>query len=86
MAEFNQHICVSKDKLANNQIDLISLMMACGISPGGATTRRLIRGGAAFVNGTKVVDENYIVKKEMLLEGVEIRIGKKICVKAVFAE
>ena len=86
MAEFNETISISKDKLTDNRIDVISLMMACCLSPGGATARRVIRGGAVFINGDRITDESHMITKEMLRDGVEIRVGKKVCVKAVLDE
>jgi tyrosyl-tRNA synthetase len=83
MTEVNEVVVVSQDKLTNSSIDIISLMMVCGISPGGATARRVIRFGSVFVNGNQVADESDIVTKEMLIEGVELRMGKKIHIKAV---
>lgn len=82
MTEINATISITKDQLRNNQIDIISLMMICGVSPGGATARRVIRLGAVSINGIQVTNETHAITEEMLQEGVVVQIGKKNFVKA----
>ncbi len=64
-------------------INIIDLMMHCGLGKSKGEIRRLIEQGGVSLNGEKVADIGLLVSAELLLGGVKIRKGKKIFHKAV---
>ena len=74
---------ISADKLADGQIGILNLMVACGLAPSNKQARQLVEQGGVFVNDEKVPTAQFMITEEMLKAGVKIRKGKKVFHKAV---
>ncbi|MCR5611653.1 MAG: tyrosine--tRNA ligase [Clostridiales bacterium] len=64
-------------------MNVIDLMLACGLAASKGEARRLIQQGGVAVNGEKVSDFGQIIEKAAFADGVKIRKGKKIFHKAI---
>ncbi len=71
------------EDLQDGAIDVISLLLACGLIPSRGEGRRLIQQGGVTLNGEKARGIDEKVTAEMLQEGVKIRKGKKVYHRAV---
>ncbi len=60
-------------------IKLIDLLAKTGMQPSKSEARRLIRNGGVYINNVKVLDENWILGSEHLIEGrlILLALGKK---------
>ncbi len=67
----------------DNGINIMDLMVKCGLTPSKGEARRLIQQGGVLVDGEKVEAFDLIITKEALKNGVKIRKGKKVYRKAV---
>ena len=68
---------------AENGMNVIDLMIACGLAPSRGEARRLIQQGGVSVDGEKVAAVDFTVSADALKAGVKIRKGKKIFHKAI---
>ena len=66
--------------------DLISLMVAAGLTASRSEARRAIEQGGVSVDGEKVADIRAVLGGEKLREGVLLRKGKKTYMKVILAE
>ena len=64
-------------------VNVIDLMVACGLAASKGEARRLIQQGGVSVDGEKVTDIGLVIEKARFTEGVKIKKGKKIFHKAV---
>ena len=64
-------------------MNIIDLMLACGLAPSKGEARRLIQQGGVAVDGEKVTDFGTVVSKAALAAGVKIKKGKKIFHRAI---
>ena len=64
-------------------INIIDLMMMCGLAPSKGEIRRLIQQGGVLVDGEKVNGIDHTVSLDALKAGVKIRKGKKVYHKAI---
>ncbi|MBQ9938918.1 MAG: tyrosine--tRNA ligase [Oscillospiraceae bacterium] len=64
-------------------INIIDLMMMCGLAPSKGEIRRLIQQGGVLVDGEKVNGIDLTVSLDALKAGVKIRKGKKVYHKAI---
>ena len=64
-------------------MNVIDLMLACGLAASKGEARRLIQQGGVSLDGEKVTDFGLVIDKARLTEGVKIKKGKKIFHKAV---
>ncbi|MBR6120558.1 MAG: tyrosine--tRNA ligase, partial [Oscillospiraceae bacterium] len=74
---------LSEADLAEGKLDLISLLVKCGLIATRSEGRRLIQGGGVLVNEEKITDLNAAYDAEQLRAGLKIRKGKKIYHKAI---
>ena len=63
-------------------MNVIDLMIACGLAASKGEARRLIQQGGVSVNGEKVEDFGLVIEKAAFKDGVKIKKGKKIFHKA----
>ena len=63
-------------------LQLVDLMVLCGLTKGRGEGRRLIEQGGVSLNGEKVADTDLTVAADALRQGVVIRKGKKVFHKA----
>ena len=68
---------------AENGMNIIDLMIACGLAPSRGEARRLIQQGGVSVDGEKVAAVDFTVSADALKAGAKIRKGKKIFHKAI---
>ena len=66
-------------------ISLPDLMVRCGLCPSKSAARRLIQQGGVSFNGETASDENAMISRSQLKDGVKIRKGKKVYHRAVLA-
>ena len=64
-------------------VNVIDLMVACGLAASKGEARRLIQQGGVSVDGEKVTDIGLVIEKARFTDGVKIKKGKKIFHKAV---
>ena len=62
----------------SDEISLLDIMMASKLIPSKGEGRRLVQQGGVSVDGEKITDPAYTVKKEALIEGIVIKKGKKV--------
>lgn len=76
---------ISADKLTDNKIGILELLVVCGLTASNGEGRRLVQQGGISVNDEKVADHTHAVTADELSSGVIIRKGKKVYHKAVLA-
>ncbi|MBQ9959047.1 MAG: tyrosine--tRNA ligase, partial [Oscillospiraceae bacterium] len=64
-------------------MNIVDLMICCGLAASRGEARRLIQQGGVSVDGEKITTADCCVCREKLCEGVKIRKGKKVFHKAV---
>ena len=74
---------ISPEQLADGQIGILSLMVACKLASSNKEARTLVTQGGVLVNDEKVPAPTFMVTEAMLKEGVKIRKGKKVFHKAI---
>ena len=74
---------IAEDQLTEGKIGLLSLMVACKLATSNGDARKNVAGGGVSVNDEKVTDVKFEVTREMLLDGVKLRKGKKVFHKAI---
>ena len=74
---------IAGDKLADGQIGLLSLMVACKLAGSNKEARTLVQQGGVAIDNETVTDPRFTVTAEMLKKGIRIRKGKKVFHKAV---
>ena len=74
---------IPAESLSEGAIDIVDLMIACGLAPSKREARRLIQQGGVLVNDEKVLSIELTVTSEQLKSGVKIRKGKKTYHKAI---
>ena len=74
---------LSESDIPADGINIIDLMMMCGLAPSKGEIRRLIQQGGVLVDGEKVNGIDLTVSLDALKVGVKIRKGKKVYHKAI---
>ena len=74
---------ITEDQLTEGKMGLLSLMVACKLATSNGDARKNVAGGGVSVNDEKVTDVRFEVTREMLVQGVKLRKGKKIFHKAI---
>ena len=74
---------LTEEQLTDGKIGLLSLMVTCGLATSNGDARKNVAGGGVSVNDEKVTDIKFEVTREMLLDGVKLRKGKKVFHKAI---
>jgi len=64
-------------------MNIVDLMICCGLAASRGEARRLIQQGGVSVDGEKITTADCCICREKLCEGVKIRKGKKVFHKAV---
>ena len=68
---------------AENGMNIVDLMIVCGLAASRGEAKRLIQQGGVSVDGEKVATMDAVVSAEALKAGAKIRKGKKIFHKAI---
>lgn len=76
---------LSEDDLIDGEINIIDLMVKCGLVSSKGEGRRLIQQGGVSVDDVKVADIAVTVSKDSLKNGVIVKKGKKVFHKAVIS-
>ena len=76
---------IREDQLTDGAINVLDLLLACGLAPSRSEGRRLIQQGGVFVNDEKIAGIDAAFTAEQLHDGLKIRKGKKIFHKATLA-
>ncbi len=74
---------ITTEQLKDGVINIVELMVACGLTPSKNEARRLIQQGGVFINDAKVESIEDVITSEQLKAGVKIRKGKKTYHKAM---
>jgi tyrosyl-tRNA synthetase len=62
----------------NEGIWIITLLSESGLCSSNSEARRLIKGGGAYLNGTKIIDSNYnVTDKDFANNEIILKAGKK---------
>ena len=64
-------------------INVVDLMLLCGLAPSKGEARRLIQQGGVMADGEKVTAPAQLITPEALEKGVKLRKGKKVYHKAI---
>ena len=66
-------------KEVSEELNIVDLLATIGLLPSKSEARKMVQGGGISVNGQKVTDINFIVKKADAIDGVYtfIKKGKK---------
>ncbi len=76
-----------EDFTAEGEIDILTLLVKCGLAASKGEARRLVQQGGVTVCGQKVADiEARFSCKDCCGEGAVIKKGKKVYHKAVLEE
>ena len=68
---------------AANGMNVVDLMIRCGLATSRGEAKRLIQQGGVSVDGEKVASMDFAVSAEALTNGAKIRKGKKVFHKAI---
>ena len=68
---------------AENGMNIVDLMIRCGLAASRGEAKRLIQQGGVSVDGEKVGNIDYVVTADALKAGAKIRKGKKVFHKAI---
>ena len=74
---------ITEDQLTEGKMGLLSLMVVCKLATSNGDARKNVAGGGVSINDEKVTDVKFEVTREMLVQGVKLRKGKKIFHKAI---
>jgi tyrosyl-tRNA synthetase len=74
---------ISAGNLIDGGMNIVDLMLACGLTPSKNEARRLIQQGGVFVNDSRIESIDQVISSDQLKEGVKIRKGKKTFHKAL---
>ncbi|HNX16648.1 MAG TPA: tyrosine--tRNA ligase [Bacilli bacterium] len=61
-----------------DEISLLEILLLSGLASSKGEGRRLVEQGGISIDGEKISDVNYLVRKESLKAGIKIRKGKKV--------
>jgi tyrosyl-tRNA synthetase len=75
---------LSPDDMTDGKINILDLMVKCGLAPSKGEARRLIQQGGVEVNGEKLnsFTKDFTIS-EMELEGLTVKKGKKVFHKVI---
>ena len=76
---------IREAQLTDGAINVMDLLLACGLVSSRSEGRRLIQQGGVFVNDEKIAGIDAAFTAEQLHDGLKIRKGKKIFHKATLA-
>ena len=62
---------------------LLNLLVTSGLTSSKGEGRRLVEQGGISVDGNKVIDPNLVIAKDLLVNGIKIKKGKKIFHKII---
>ena len=70
--------CLCCEQVPEEGVNIVDLMVCCGLAKSKGEARRLIEQGGVSVDGEKVASTYAAVSREQLCAGVKIKKGKKI--------
>lgn len=73
---------ITAEQLVDDVIDVVNLLVKCGLTPSKNEARRVIQQGGLLIEGVKVKSIDHTITSEQLKNGVKIRKGKKTYHKA----
>ncbi|OEF97060.1 tyrosine--tRNA ligase [Desulfuribacillus alkaliarsenatis] len=74
---------IASEQLTDGELNIVDLIVICGIAASKSEVRRLIKQGGIYINDEQVESFDYNITSEHLTEGVKIRKGKKTYHKAL---
>ena len=74
--------CLCCEQVPGEGVNIIDLLVCCGLVKSKGEGRRLIEQGGVSLNGEKVTSFGALVSREQLCAGVKIKKGKKVFHKA----
>lgn len=76
---------ITPDNLTDGHINILDLLVFCGLVPSKSEARRLVSQGGVCIDDNKVTSIDMAITAEMLQTGLRIRKGKKTYHKAVLS-
>ena len=73
---------ITADLLQDDAINVLDLLLACGLTPSKSEARRLVQQGGLQIDDVKIESIDHTVTAEELKTGVKIKKGKKTFHKA----
>lgn len=77
---------ISVSNLTDGQINMMDLMMKCGLVKTKSEARRLIMQNGVSVDSVKINMNTVMISEAQLKDGIVIKKGKKVYHKAILAE
>ena len=77
---------VAASELTDGAINMMDLMLLCGLVKTKSEARRLIQQNGVSVNNEKISLDNAMISLDALKEGIIIKKGKKVYHKAIISE
>ena len=74
---------VGKENIVNGGINVVDLLVLCGLAKSKSEARRLVEQGGVSLDGVVITDLAYLVSEKALKDGVKIKKGKKVFHKAM---
>ncbi len=74
---------VTAEHLSDGAINVVDLMVVCGLAASKSAARRLVQQGGIFIDDAKVASIDYNITSVQLQDGIKIRKGKKTYHKAL---
>ena len=74
---------ISEENLANEEINIMDLLVLVNLLPSKGEARRLIQQGGLLVNDEKVTNIGLMISKAQLVDGIKIKKGKKVYHKVI---
>lgn len=76
---------IAVGQLSGGAMNIMDLLVLCGLAPSKSEARRLVQQGGVFVDDNKVETIDAEITAEQLKTGIQIRKGKKTYQKAILA-
>ena len=74
---------LTQDALTNGGMNILDLLVVCGLAASKSEARRLVQQGGVSVDGEKITAIDAVIPQDQLAAGAKIKKGKKVYHKAI---
>ena len=74
---------LTQDALTDGGMNILDLLVACGLAASKSEARRLVQQGGVSVDGEKITAIDAVIPQDQLAAGAKIKKGKKVYHKAI---
>ena len=74
---------LSQDALTDGGMNILDLLVVCGLAASKSEARRLVQQGGVSVDGEKITAIDAVIPQDQLAAGAKIKKGKKVYHKAI---